>query len=302
MNNQLWVLTTFFNPANYKSRIKNHNIYFIRMSQSTPIYTIELAFGDDPFQIESDLQLRSKDVLWPKERMLNVALSKLPKECKYIAWIDGDVLFPENNWIESAIEKFEKGADLLQLFEEVKHLPPNKISGDEFIASEKGLVWQSKQYPDFIKMRKENKLTYATTGFAWAARREMFENGFYDKHVLGTNDNVIIDSCLNTFELHHYYRAGQGTLILEDMMKWAKNFNKDYKVDYVPTTIHHLFHGYKKNRGYLTREDTVRKHNYDPNQDIKLENDVYVWATEKPELHKEVKDYFGSRNEDELIS
>lgn len=299
--NDFWCLTTYFNPSGYRSRLRNHQVYAAEMvRQGVNLVVIEMAFGDDPFQLPEEpntLRLRATSVLWQKERMMNYALTLLPPECKYIAWVDGDVLMP-NDWVEMAVERFEAGDDLLQLFEQVKHLPPGETSyTGRDIMTERGLVWQSKTYPDFIDLRKKCKILYATTGFAWAARREMFNNGFYDKHVLGANDNVIIDCCLNTFELHHYYRAGVGSLLLDDMMRWAKQFGS-HRAGYLPLTIYHLFHGTKKNRGYLTREDVIKKHTYDPNADIKLENNVYEWATHKPDLHQDVKTYFASRKED----
>jgi hypothetical protein len=300
-----WCLTTYFNPAHYKSRVKNHNIYVENIKrQKINLCIIEQAFGDDPFELDhADIRLRSNSILWPKERMLNYALTLLPKECKYIAWIDGDVIFENDSWPDLAVEKFEEGNDILQLFESVHHLPPkhDKFNG-EILSTERSLVWQAKSHSDFINKRKKFHLLYATTGFAWAGRRSIFEDagGFYDKHVLGANDNIIIDCCLDTFELHHYYRAGQGTPLLEDMMDWAHNKFKTnvHKADYLPLNIYHLFHGAKKNRGYLTREDIVKKHNYDPKIDIKLNGNVYEWASDKPEFHKNVEIYFASRKED----
>lgn len=301
-----WVLTTYFNPAHYKSRPRNHKTYADYMrQQNVNLCVLEQAFGDDDFELPDEpntVRMRGRSVLWPKERMLNHALTLLPPECKYVAWVDGDVLFPDPTWADQAAAKFEAGADILQLFEQVKHLPPghDKYQGDT-IMTERGLVWQSKSYPDFIDLRKKNKLLYATTGFAWAGRREMFDRagGFYDKHVLGANDNVIIDCCLDTFQLHHYFRAGSGTPLLADMMDWALNkFGTGHRADYLPLTLYHLFHGAKKNRGYLSREDILKQHNYDPATDIKVENNVYEWATDKPGLHEDVKNYFSSRRED----
>lgn len=293
-----WCLTTFFNPAGYKSRLRNHQIYCDHMKNHN-LVVVEMAFGDEPFVLSDAIHLRGNSILWPKERMMNVALSMLPPECKYIAWIDGDVLIYDD-WIDMAVKKFENGADILQLFDQVKHLPPghDHYSGQD-ILTERGLVHQAKNYPDFISLRKQNKLLYATTGFAWAAKRELFKNGFYDKHILGANDNIIIDSCLNTFELHHYYKTSQGTPILEDMMEWSAKFGK-HKADYLPITIYHLYHGEKKDRGYLTREDILKKHHYDPKTDIVLKNNVYEWNSNKPDLHLDVKNYFYSRKEDIL--
>lgn len=300
-----WCLTTYFNPVHYKSRLRNHNIFVESLAkQNVNLCVIECAFGNDAFELDDAsnlIRLRAKSILWQKERMLNHALSLLPPSCKYIAWVDGDVLFPTPDWPQMTINLIDKGNDVIQLFDRVEHLPPgeSKFSGKS-IMSERSLVWQSKIWPNFIEMRKKCELLYATTGFAWAAPRRIFDEagGFYDKHCLGANDNIIIDCCLNTFDLHHYYRAGKGTPVLNDMMDWAANKFGKHTAHYLPLTIYHLFHGAKKNRGYLTREDIIKKHQYDPNKDITVINNVYEWASNKPQLHQEVKDYFSSRCED----
>lgn len=299
MNNQFWVLTTYFNPSHYKSRFNNYNVFEENITRYANLLTIECSFGEDDFELKDSIKLKAKSILWQKERMLNYALTLLPEECKYIAWVDGDVLFENNTWIDQAIEKFKSGTDILQLFETVQHLPPNETTIGNTIMTEKSLVWQAKTYPDFINLRKQNKLLYATTGFCYASKKELFTNGFYDKHVLGANDNIIIDCCLNTFSLHHYYKAGKGTLLLNDMIEWAEKFGNP-TIDYLPITIHHLFHGKKQNRGYLTREDILKHHNYNPKTDIKLENNVYEWNTDNELLKKEVENYFSSRKEDEI--
>ncbi len=297
MINKLCILTTYFNPQHYKSRFKNYQIFKKNLIDPNLI-TIECAFNNDEFELENSIKLRSASVLWQKERMLNYALALLPEECEYIAWIDGDVIFGDDTWIDQAIEKFENGTDIIQLFDIVEHLPPNETQIGQSIMTEKSFVWQAKTYPNFLELRNKCKLLYATTGFAYCGRKKLFtKNGFYDKHVLGANDNIIIDCCLNSFGLHHYYKAGQGTLLLEDMMQWAKEFGNPI-ADYLPITIHHLFHGKKQNRGYLTREDILKKHNFNPKIDIILKNNLYEWNCDNEELKEAVKNYFASRLED----
>ena len=56
------------------------------------------------------VQLRGGDVLWQKERLLNLGLKTLPDGCDKVAWIDGDVLFARPDW----------AAETARLLEEVR--------------------------------------------------------------------------------------------------------------------------------------------------------------------------------------
>src|SRR5579859_3806979 len=300
----LWCLTTFFNPVGYKSRVLNHHIFTENLQrQNVNLLTIELSFGNDDFYLmpgENIIHMHSNSVLWQKERMLNYAISKLPKECKYIAWVDGDVIFGNNQWPDMLIDKLQTN-DVVQLFEKAKNLPPNELQyGGKDISTERSIVWQSKNFPNWLEKRRTWKLPYATIGFAWAAKRSIFDNiGMYDRHVLGSNDNLVVDCCLNSFDLHHYWNNINPEL-KEDMQKWTKLFGIGvHKIDYLPITIYHLWHGAKKYRGYINRESIVKKYNFNPLVDIRIENNVYEWNSEKLGLHEECRNYFYSRREDD---
>lgn len=39
--------------------------------------------------------MESKSKMWIKENLLNIALNKVPKEAKYIAWSDADLTFQQ---------------------------------------------------------------------------------------------------------------------------------------------------------------------------------------------------------------
>jgi hypothetical protein len=49
----------------------------------------------------------------------------------------------------------------------------------------------------------------------------------------------------------------------------------------------------------MDRHLAILENNYDPQTDIKLENNVYEWATNKPNMHVSIKNYFFGRMEDD---
>jgi hypothetical protein len=41
------------------------------------------------------------NVLWQKERLLNLALQRLPEHCTKVVWLDADTFFTNPNWVRA---------------------------------------------------------------------------------------------------------------------------------------------------------------------------------------------------------
>src|SRR4051794_27945804 len=113
----LWAVTSYFNPARYKRRLDNYLRF--RSALHIPLIVAELSYNGD-FVVPEDrltkvIRLRSKDVLWHKEGLLNIAISQLPATVEYAAWLDCDIIFEQQNWPELAVAQL-KDKLLVQLF------------------------------------------------------------------------------------------------------------------------------------------------------------------------------------------
>jgi hypothetical protein len=69
----LWAVTAYFNPMGYRRRLTNYKLF--RTHLNVPLVAVELAYGPD-FELNSHdadilVQLRGRDILWQKERLLN---------------------------------------------------------------------------------------------------------------------------------------------------------------------------------------------------------------------------------------
>ena len=108
----LHVITYISNVCEFKRRWQLMNEFIDRMSKikNIQLYVVELAYGDQDFHITSSdnpnhLQLRTEYALWHKENMINLAIKKLlPAEWKAVAWIDGDIEFENNDWVDNALK------------------------------------------------------------------------------------------------------------------------------------------------------------------------------------------------------
>ena len=120
----LWAITCYFNPIDYKRRLENYHTF--RRNLAVPLVTVELSF-DGNFQLQHGdadilVQLHGRDVLWQKERLLNVALQSVPDTCDKIAWLDCDVVFESDDWAEHTSRALDHFG-LVHLFQERHNLP-----------------------------------------------------------------------------------------------------------------------------------------------------------------------------------
>ena len=73
-------------------------------------------------------------------------------------------------------------------------------------------------------------------------------------------------------------------------------------ISYIPGRILHLWHGARTNRLYMRWQDELSKFKFNPRLDIKIgPNGTWEWATNKPELHEWVEQYFDKRKEDTIV-
>ena len=120
----LWAITSFFNPLGYRRRRENYQVF--RRHLNLPLVAVELAYREFELQAtdaEILVQLRGRDVMWQKERLLNVALQHLPPECTAVAWLDADVILDHPNWPAETCQILDR-YPLVQLFESPAICPP----------------------------------------------------------------------------------------------------------------------------------------------------------------------------------
>jgi predicted glycosyltransferase involved in capsule biosynthesis len=294
----------YFNACHYKVRFSNYKIFRRGMARTgIRLLTVELAFGDDPFELTGFpdvLQLRTakKNIMWQKERLLNIGIKKLIEEgYKKITWLDADFVFEDDNWVKELSKKLDK-YPLVQVFKSFKR---QKEKGkDEY------------SYSSASHYRNTGKITgkEARPGGGWAGRSSILEKvPLYDAAVVTTDNDVL--------NLYGSFRDGRDLTAIREKyeyfnyatlpylfhyMKWAKEWSRliDNRIGYINQKAQALYHGSFKNRRHSERYVVYRRFQFNPEKDIKIgESGVWEWASNKPGLHKEVRDYFFSRNEDE---
>ena len=308
-NGTVWAITSYFNPARFKRRLQNFRIFRDRLE--VPLVVVELTYGSDFELQERDadvlIQLRGGAVLWQKERLLNLALQALPGDCRYVAWLDCDVLFGSADWAESAVRLLDRFA-VIQLFKNVHYLPPHCSASDVSIAdvefsrpSAAFSISSGQPAAMTIGHTLDTREGTSANGFAWAARRELLnQHGFYDACIVGGGDralNCAANHCFDEIMKRHYWNKRQR----DRYVAWAEPFYETVQAEtgYLDGDIFHLWHGNVHERRTRTRHEGLQRFQFDPFTDIAIDtNGCWRWNSDKPDMHDYVSRYFSSRRED----
>lgn len=297
--NRLAIITTYFNPAGYSALLDNYKIFSEDIiSQNLDLWTVEIAFGNADFELKKNdrvIQIRSSDIMWHKERALNILIESLPKEYDKIAWLDADILFENRKWADEACKLLEEHP-IIQCYQKAF----NYTKGNQKLSDTLINLGYASQLINPVKKKKE----ILNPGYAWAGRRNFLKKHLlYDRHILGANDGLMLFAFFGRFNIP-YLKENMNTRMQIHFLKWAKNVFKDAqgKVGYMEGTIFHLWHGEIKNRQYLSRDLHLLNNNYDPEKDIDIgKNGLFHWSSDKTSLHQDVKQYFADRDDDGIL-
>ena len=293
MHSDVWAITSYFNPTGSRRRRVNFEIF--RQRLNVPFVVVELA-TDQPFELGPHdapivVQIRSSSVLWHKERLLNIAVQHVPRRVLHIAWIDGDVIFGNDSWAEEASKALSKSA-LVQPFDYVFNLPAHSagdftvdIAGAEPIGPTFVSRFGNKQISQEVLRSREPSRVRLLLGLAL---------------IVGSGDRAM------TLAAYGFYAEAIEALRMnvpstEHYLQWAKPFHAAVagNLHAIKGDLYHLWHGDAAHRKYLDRHVPLEAFEFDPNVDIRIsQQGAWEWATDKPELHAYLRNYFLSRQED----
>ena len=300
----LIVITSYYNPEHYRSRFENFGRFVAGLESAGIRWMVgELAFGEDDFELPdhpSIVRMRGGDVMWQKERILNLLLDQLPSDAKYVAWMDCDLLFENPDWARET-ERNLKWDAVVQLFDYVVRLARGHAS-----YRGEGEGWEG---IGSIHRRSPNVLlggdfaAHGHTGFAWAAHRAILEKvRLYDACIAGSGDHMMAHAfygdwhsacvdrilCRNSFHVSHFERWCRAVYPLVRA-----------KVGFTRGAIYHLWHGETTDRRYVLRNRELAAFGFDPVRDIRVGPEgLWEWTGKKSGLPDWARSYFKQRKED----
>lgn len=299
----LHVIGVISNPIRYHSRYRLYREWEKAML-ATPhvnLITVETAFGDRFHEVTqadnpNHLQLRTHQELWHKENMINLGLRLLPRNWKYVAWVDCDVFFSDPNWA-------------LETIHQLQHYPvvqPWQSCLDLGFHGQVLQHFESFCYVHQLGVPKQchpsQPYKYAHSGFAWAATRKFIENtkGLMEFPVLGSADHHMAWAMINGVE--HSVHGKMSDSFKRLCKEWqAAAFRvTNGNLGFVKGRIEHKFHGPKKRRQYRERWQIFVDHNFCPDKDLRYDSQGLLQITGKPGLLRAIQGYLRYRHEDSI--
>jgi len=302
----LWVITSYYNPCGYKTRRFNHEIFAHAIRESgLSLLTVECAFGTHPFDLQESIdviRVRSRSSIWQKERLLNLAISWLPPSCKYVVWLDCDLLFLNKSWPKDTVELLEK-FPLVQVFETCNRLPPENLKRQD-----KGDIcrsFASITSDDHQTLFSGNFEKHGHTGYGWAARYDILRRrGLYEHAIIGSADHFMAHAAFGDLEgACMKLMTDKDINQIQHFQDWGQPFFEEImgKIGAVPGQILHLWHGDLKNRKYLIRNRELTQLGFNPYTDIiAYPGKPLEWKENMPKDNLKVmfENYFKNREED----
>ena len=313
-SDDIWGVAAFFDPLASPRLLENLETFGRGVRrQGLPLLVAELALGDAPHRVPASaadrvLRFRSPDVLWHKERLLNLAVRALPPACRHVVWLDADIVFENDEWVAQTRDRLTADV-VVQPFDTACWLAEGRDepsdAGEEGIGEGRrmeGMAAALARAPDRRRALADYAL-HGHTGFAWAARRELVErHGLYDRAVVGGGDLVHAHAFAADGDFLrglNYYSRELAPKEREAIARWGRAVADETggRMGHVAGRVRHLFHGDTSARGYVERLRILRDAGFDPDRDIGAAADgVWRWASDKPDLHRRVREYFLSRS------
>ncbi|MBF0489513.1 MAG: hypothetical protein HQL15_02700 [Candidatus Omnitrophica bacterium] len=306
----IWGISVLFNPSGFKNKVENYYIFQESLKrQGLKLLTVELVLGAHPFQLSKTdadklIQIRGslENVLWQKEALLNIALKNLPSSCDKVVWLDADLIFQDDGWVNETAQLLEK-YKIVQPFTAAVRLK----KGERQLGMLEGQRVMSYAYYWKGEYKSSHQVPIYHPGFAWAARRETLDSiGFFDLGILGSGDSYMAFG----FNLEHIKMFRFYTLasfmksiplkMAQELETWLENVHQHVQgsLHYSSGTVLHLWHGSPVDREYAKRANILLDFNFDPFEDIKKTKDgIWQWTTQKRGFRHRVLEYFRSRNE-----
>lgn len=305
MSSDFWVITCYFNPARYETKRRNFETFMAGMEKAgANVLVVESAFGDDPFELEPGenvLQLRGTGVMWQKERLLNIAAARLPASARKIGWFDADIIFKESDWLERTSQALDRYVVVQPFSHAVRLHRDNRDDGSGVLDESFASMFVRDPTPARIRQYKY----HGHTGYAWAARRELFDQcGLYDACLTGSGDHLMAHAfaagMMKSPCMRHTFSGSPE--YADHFLRWGISARDivGARVGVVPGRILHLWHGDLADRRYADREREFRRLGLDPKAHLRLDdNGLWEWAEEAPDGLREWADSsFHHRNED----
>ena len=305
----LHVVAVFFNFFRFKKPVENFRRFERHMRDlGVTLHVVELVLRDMPFQVTDagnphHVQLRTQSEFFQKENLVNIgvrSIDKLYPEWKYVAWVDSDVQFFNEEVVLDTITALNRHP-VVQMWSKAIDMAPDTtpIEQERFrktaIVTSFAYAYSQGGEPDY------QYGPYWHSGYAWAMRRDCFDalGGLYQHAILGAADHHMAWAFAGKPGEGVHGAASDG--YKRDALEWLERAENVVRGDlgYVAGLIHHHWHGRKEDRKYVERWSILVDNGFDPAIDLVQDRTGLLRLTDRSRgLRDGVRRYFQQRNDD----
>lgn len=292
----LTVVTAYFNPAHYDSRRANYHAFRDYMQAcGVRLITVECTFGDDLMETplgDDYIHVRAKAPLWLKENLLNIGMQQV--KTPYVMWADADITFERHDWVAATCAALQD-CYILQPWSQVYS---QKDRGEPPSCD---MSWCAKRHYNLLPLAQELPKGDGHPGYAWAAhtQRVCMAGGLLDFMIVGSADHTMAEALMG--RAHEVNRGNVTKAYLDAIKEYQARIAPVYqqRIGFLEGTIHHAWHGRKHNRLYGDRHFITNREKFDPTGDLMKNEDAVYELVGKPDLQRQITEYFTQRLEDE---
>jgi len=303
----LYVVAVLSNPRRFKRRPQLFSEFRQRMLATEGIHlvVVEALYGERDSAISPEgeemveqythhlLHIDGRAEIWLKESLINYGVARLPCGWKKVAWIDGDITFCNDAWVQETKYQLEH-FPFVQLFQTACDLGPN----GETLQLHHGFGWNHAQ-----GLRRRPGYTSWHPGYAWACTAEAWNvmGGLPDFAILGSADFHLATALIGKVDESVSSELVTYKSMLVAMQERLHTGLHGDLLGYVNGTILHSWHGRKADRKYVQRKDILLKHKYDPIKHIHYDaNGLVTLNRGLVEFQADLRKYFVQRQEDSI--
>lgn len=319
IDEKLYVMTSIFNSARYRSRWRLYEDFkhMVESSRDADLYTVEVAFGERAFVIPDGpdiLRLRTSHELWLKERALNLLAARVLQDhphAKYFAVVDADVSFAKGDWVNDTLHALQH-YEVVQMWSKAFDLDPHgeiisehQSFMDHYIAGGTPVAVEGGYYDGGGTKYPGSKWH---PGYAWGWRRSAWDmvGGLYDTAILGSADSYMAWGLIGKVQdiLNAKFSPGykQSVFDWQQRADWLLKRN----VGRVKGSLFHHWHGPKVKRRYVNRNEILIRTQYDPCRDLvpdaqglwQINHEIWNDRIRSINIRDMIRNYFHERDED----
>jgi len=306
----IWAVCTYFNFTKCKYRLKNYQIFKKNIKDhDIKLLCVEFSPNGDFVLEDNDadvlIRLGGGDIMWQKERMLNIGIDMLPQNTDIVIIADTDIIFSSKNLVPFLQYEMSR-YHAVQCFSTVSHFKPfvdiDLMNADfsSINITDDNIFMLDRQPGCMFAYETVANFQQGVSGYAWAFRYKTIKDiKLFEYNIIGGGDRITASAFMG-LPVASPFVAGINSNIYFNYLKKIKDYgltrNDISFIDQV--YIYDLFHGFHKNRDYENRHKILKKHNFDAEKDlIGIPEQPFRFADHvNNDLKLEIINYFYSRN------